>query len=40
MEYWEGINQGNDYMCDRCNVVKLKVDEYYGNHNPTTDNRD
>ena len=39
MEYWKGINQGDDYMCDRCNVVKLKVDEYYGNHNPDTGNR-
>jgi len=23
MEYYEGINMGDDYMCDRCNVVKL-----------------
>ena len=39
MEYYEGINQGDSYLCDRCNVAKLHIDEYYGNHNPTRDNR-
>ena len=39
MEYWEGINQGDDYMCDRCNMVKLSFHEYTDNHNPDTDNR-
>ena len=39
MEYWEGINQGDDYMCDRCNVSKLSHYEYEGNHNPDNNNR-
>jgi hypothetical protein len=39
MDYWEGINQGDDYMCDRCNVAKLSEYEYEGNHNPDNGNR-
>ena len=31
MDYYTGINQGDDYMCDRCNVSKLRLDEYNGN---------
>ena len=31
MDYWEGINQGDYYLCDRCNVSKLREDEYEDN---------
>ena len=31
MEYCEGINQGDYYLCDRCNVSKLREDEYINN---------
>ncbi len=40
MEYWEGINQGDDYMCDRCNVVKLREDEFNGNIRDIVDSDD
>ena len=39
MEYYEGINQGDDYMCDRCEIVKLTYDEYTNNYNPDNNNR-
>ena len=39
MDYWEGKNQGDYYLCDRCNVSKLSHYEYEGNHNPNNDNR-
>jgi hypothetical protein len=29
--YYEGINQGDHYLCDRCNVSKLSEYEYEGN---------
>ena len=32
MLYYEGINKGELYFCDRCNVVKLREDEYINNH--------
>ena len=31
MDYWEGKNQGDYYLCDRCNVSKLSHYEYEGN---------
>jgi len=31
LEYYEGINNGDFYLCDRCQVAKLRFDEYYGN---------
>ena len=31
MEYYEGINQGDWYLCDRCEVTKLRYDEYENN---------
>ena len=31
MEYYDGINQGDDYMCDRCEIVKLSYNEYTNN---------
>jgi len=31
LEYYDGINQGDDYLCDRCNVSKLRYDEYENN---------
>lgn len=40
MEYWEGINQGDDYMCDRCNVVKLRADEFNDNVRDIVDSTD
>jgi hypothetical protein len=39
MDYWTGKNQGDYYLCDRCNVAKLSEYEYEGNHNPDTNNR-
>lgn len=30
-EYWNEINLGNYYLCDRCNVSKLRADEFYEN---------
>jgi 7-cyano-7-deazaguanine synthase in queuosine biosynthesis len=26
--YYEGINQGDHYLCDRCEVAKLRADEF------------
>lgn len=31
MEYWQGINEGDYYLCDRCQVSKLSADEYHDN---------
>ena len=31
MEYYEGINLGDFYLCDRCNVSKLNYYEYEKN---------
>ena len=31
MDYWKGKNQGDYYLCDRCNVSKLSHYEYEGN---------
>lgn len=31
MEYYDKVNDGNYYLCDRCNVVKLRHDEYENN---------
>jgi len=31
MEYYEGINNGDFYLCDRCNVAKLNDYEYENN---------
>jgi len=39
LEYYEGINQGDDYMCDRCEIVKLTYNEYTDNYNPDNNNR-
>ena len=39
MSYWEGKNQGDYYLCDRCNVSKLSHYEYEGNYNPDNNNR-
>ena len=39
MDYWTGKNQGDDYMCDRCEIVKLSYDEYTNNYNPDNNNR-
>ena len=39
MDYWEGKNQGDYYLCDRCNVSKLSHYEYEGNYNPDNNNR-
>jgi hypothetical protein len=40
MEYYEGINQGDDYMCDRCEVAKLRVDEFNDNIRDIVDSDD
>jgi hypothetical protein len=39
MDYWKGKNQGDYYLCDRCNVSKLSEYEYEGNYNPDNNNR-
>ena len=39
MDYWKGKNQGDYYLCDRCNVSKLSHYEYEGNYNPDNNNR-
>ena len=39
MDYWTGKNQGDYYLCDRCNISKLSHYEYEDNHNPDNDNR-
>ncbi len=31
MSYYDNINQGDKYMCDRCNVAQLRHDEYMNN---------
>jgi len=31
MEYYDGINQGDWYLCDRCEVSKLNEYEYNKN---------
>jgi len=31
MEYYDDINQGDWYLCDRCEVAKLRQDEYENN---------
>ena len=40
MEYYEGINQGDDYMCDRCEVAKLRADEFNDNVRDIVDSTD
>ncbi|MEO2144027.1 MAG: hypothetical protein ABGW83_07935 [Flavobacteriaceae bacterium] len=40
MSYYEGINQGDDYMCDRCEVAKLRADEFNGNIRDIVDSDD
>lgn len=30
--FYEGINSGYKYFCDRCGVTKLREDEYTNNH--------
>ena len=37
--YYEGINSGENYLCDRCEVAKLSHAEYTNNHNVSTGNR-
>ncbi len=29
--FWDNINQGMVYNCDRCEVVELRADEYENN---------
>ncbi len=31
--FWERFNSGMKYLCDRCNVVELRYDEYDTNRN-------
>ena len=38
--YYEGINQGDDYMCDRCEVAKLRADEFNDNVRDIVDSTD
>jgi hypothetical protein len=38
LSYYDEINQGNKYLCDRCNVVQLRYDEYENNVRDIVDN--
>ena len=38
--YYEGINQGDYYLCDRCEIVKLSYDEYTNNVRDIVDSTD
>jgi 3-dehydroquinate dehydratase len=38
LSYYDEINQGNNYLCDRCNVVQLRYDEYENNVRDIVDN--
>ena len=40
MDYWTGKNQGDYYLCDRCNVAKLGFDEYTNNKRPIENSND
>mgnify|MGYP000420884566 FL=1 len=40
MSYYEGINQGDYYLCDRCNVSKLRADEFNSNVRSIVDSDD
>lgn len=33
MDFWDRINNGETYLCDRCNVVELRFDEFRFNWN-------
>jgi len=32
-EYYSNINDAQKYICDRCGVAELRVDEYQNNRN-------
>jgi hypothetical protein len=38
--YYDEINQGNNYLCDRCNVSQLRYDEYNTNTRSIVDSED
>ena len=40
MYYYDEINQGNNYLCDRCNVSQLRYDEYNTNTRSIVDSED
>jgi len=40
MDYWTGKNQGDYYLCDRCNVAKLSEYEFYNNVRDIIDSTD
>jgi len=40
MEYWEGINQGDYYLCDRCEITQLRADEFNDNVRDIVDSED
>ena len=40
MDYWTGKNQGDYYLCDRCNVAKLSEYEFYNNVRDIVDSND
>ena len=31
MSYYDGINSGEKYFCDRCEITQLRYDEYTNN---------
>ena len=31
MDYYEGVSQGDYYLCDRCEITRLSYDEYSNN---------
>ena len=40
MSYYEGINSGESYFCDRCNIAKLSEYEFYNNVRDIVDSDD
>ena len=38
--YYEGINSGDYYLCDRCEVAKLRADEFNSNVRDIVDSDD
>ncbi len=31
MDFYDHLNDGEKYLCDRCGIVELRADEYYSN---------
>lgn len=40
MSYYDGINSGEKYFCDRCGITQLRYDEYNNNVRDIVDSKD